>query len=72
MNKLVELLEQAVNLRGSPKGYGASHPIPEKNIKPVYGQSEYPLQDLPDEEPKKVIKVSKHLEEKEEEEYDNE
>ena len=62
LKRFLRLLESSIKLRGSPRGYGASHPYAEKEVNPVYGQSNYPLDDHPEEEPKsKKVKVSKHL-----------
>ena len=67
IDELIKLIEAATNLRGSPRGYGTSHPYPKKKIKPPYGKSNYPVEDqVEPDQPKKNIKVSKHLQEEEE------
>ena len=67
LKRFLNLLEASIKLRGSPRGYGASHPYAEKEVNPVLGQSNYPLEDQPEEKPKnKKIKVSKHLTKEEE------
>jgi len=37
---LIKLIEIALKMRGI-KGYGAGHPIPVKNVKQLYGLSDY-------------------------------
>ncbi len=69
IKEFMRLIEQNLKFKGSPKGGGPAKPYEPNKTKPIYGKSDYDdLDEIPEEMPKKKIKVSKYLKEKEEEE----
>ena len=67
IKEFLNLIEQNLKFKGSPKGGGPATPYEPNKTKPVYGKSDYDdLEEVIEEPPKKKIKIAKYLKEKEE------
>ena len=67
IREFLRIIEANLKFKGSPKGGGPAAVYQPSKVKPLKGKSDYDdLDELPEEEPKKKIKVSKFLKEKEE------
>jgi hypothetical protein len=71
IREFLKIIETSLKFRGSPKGGGPASVYQANKIKPLKGKSDYDdLDEVPEEEPKKKIKVAKHLQDKEEDDHE--